>query len=71
MGTKKCQDAEEKGIEIVDEDWVRNMIEGSNSEEPSKKAKPSEVAAAAPGGGGDRLSGHCYAISGSNLPPSP
>lgn len=27
-GTKKCQDAEDKGIEIVDEEWVREKVEG-------------------------------------------
>ena len=25
-GTKKCQEAEDKGVTIVDEDWVRKRI---------------------------------------------
>jgi hypothetical protein len=27
--TKKCQEAEEKGVEIVDEDWVRSVVDGN------------------------------------------
>lgn len=28
-GTKKCDDAEAKGVKIVNEDWVRNRIENN------------------------------------------
>jgi BRCT domain type II-containing protein len=64
-GTKKCQDAEAKGIEIVNEDWVRNMTEGGVVETSSKKAKksPSEPEEA-DDSDGNRLSGKCFAISG-------
>jgi hypothetical protein len=31
-GTKKCQDAEDKGIEIVDEDWVRSLVDGNDED---------------------------------------
>jgi hypothetical protein len=66
-GTKKCQDAEAKGIEIVDEEWIRNQIAGNESATPAKKPKASKAetkSAATVTEGGDRLGGHCFAISG-------
>ncbi len=38
-GTKKCRDAESKGIEVVDEDWVRSVVGDDIESSPSKKAK--------------------------------
>ncbi len=37
-GTKKCQEAEAKGISIVDEQWVRDKISGSGTTSATKKA---------------------------------
>lgn len=66
-GTKKCQDAEAKGVEIVDEDWVREKINGNGNDEdedeevmPTKKSKENSASPSS----GDRLSGCCFAISG-------
>jgi NAD-dependent DNA ligase len=40
-GTKKCQDAEAKGLQVVDEEWVREKIlsSGGTEEKPMKKMK--------------------------------
>ncbi len=47
-GTKKCQDAEAKGVAIVDEDWVRNKVAGKGSAPTPAPAPPTKKAAAAP-----------------------
>jgi NAD-dependent DNA ligase len=39
--TKKCQDAEAKGIIVVDEDWVRSRIGGGSGATAPKKGKKS------------------------------
>lgn len=48
-GTKKCEDAEAKGVAIVDEQWVRNKV-GSDpvaaAAAPAKKAAKGKKAAA-------------------------
>ena len=45
-GTKKCQDAEAKGVKIVDEDWVRSRVSmasaGSGSDSRSSKGRSNE-----------------------------
>lgn len=70
-GTKKCQDAEAKGVTVVDENWVRNRIAGGGSS--SKKVKATPAAVVAPPAkkakvemksGGDGLSGLVFAITG-------
>jgi hypothetical protein len=62
IGTKKCQDAIAKGVDIVDEEWVRSRISGGDENEP-KKSKSSK--AAPPLVSHDlSLSGKCFAISG-------
>lgn len=38
-GTKKCQDAEEKGLEIVNEEWVRNRMNGTGTSTGTGKSK--------------------------------
>jgi hypothetical protein len=38
-GTKKCLDAEAKGVAIVSEDWVRSRIDGGNPSAPAPPAK--------------------------------
>jgi hypothetical protein len=43
-GTKKCQDAEAKGVTVVDEDWVRNRINGGGGGGGGKKAKAAVAA---------------------------
>ena len=44
-GTKKCQDAEAKGLQVVDEEWVRQRIQASDEteEKPMKKMKSSSA----------------------------
>jgi hypothetical protein len=37
-GTKKCRDAEAKGVAIVDEEWVRNRIPGGVGSSAGNKA---------------------------------
>lgn len=75
-GTKKCQDAEAKGVTVVDEDWVRNRIAGSGSKKvknapaavaapPVKKAKTGKSAPTESEGEGNSLSGLVFAITGS------
>lgn len=47
-GTKKCQDAEAKGVTIVDEKWIRDKIAGGgsgNNSPPSKKAATTTASA--------------------------
>jgi hypothetical protein len=78
-GTKKCQDAEAKGVTVVDEDWVRNRIKGGGGGQkvkaataaPStppaaKKAKTTGKSELSTAGGGDGgvLSGLVFAITG-------
>ena len=49
--TKKCQDAEAKGVKIVDEEWVRNLVDGkgsSSSTAAATVAPPAKKVAAAP-----------------------
>lgn len=52
-GTKKCEEAEAKGVAIVDEQWVRDRIGGSATGSGDKKAakgkaEPAAEAEAAP-----------------------
>jgi hypothetical protein len=49
-GTKKCQDAEEKGIAIVDEDWVRNKVEGNGESGTEEKISETNTDISAHGG---------------------
>lgn len=47
-GTKKCSDAEAKGVKIVNEDWIRTLIGGGGSvgvTAPPKKSTPSKAPA--------------------------
>jgi BRCT domain type II-containing protein len=73
-GTKKCEDAEAKGLTVVDEDWVRDRIKGGGA---SKKVKAAPAAAPPPAkkaksapptktdaGSGGKLSGMVFAITG-------
>lgn len=41
-GTKKCEDAEEKGVKIVDEDWVRDKVDGIEHESGSDEGDNEE-----------------------------
>jgi hypothetical protein len=41
-GTKKCQDAEDKGIEIVDEDWVRSVVDGGGDDDDDEEGDGDE-----------------------------
>jgi hypothetical protein len=47
-GTKKCADAEAKGVVVVNEDWVRNRIDGGSTSVPSPPAKKAAATAAQP-----------------------
>jgi hypothetical protein len=51
-GTKKCLDAEAKGVAIVNEDWVRHRIDGGNTSAPVPPAKKSSTAVSQPVFGG-------------------
>jgi DNA-binding transcriptional regulator YiaG len=31
LGTKKCKDAEKKGVEVVPEEWIRSQVDGGSS----------------------------------------
>ena len=44
-GTKKCIDAEKKGVIVVDEDWVRGQCGNDAPEPPPKKGTKKEKAA--------------------------
>lgn len=50
-GTKKCQDAEAKGVQIVDEAWITARIAGASSEPVAAKVT-SQSSAYATGGKG-------------------
>jgi NAD-dependent DNA ligase len=68
-GTKKCQDAEAKGLQVVDEEWVREKIH-STGEKPMKKMKAAPAPAPAPAptrhaaSSNATLSGFVFAITG-------
>jgi len=70
-GTKKCQDAEAKGVEIVDEDWVRNKIEGKDEDddededdEDDEDEDEDEEEEYEEEDKGKALEGMCFCISG-------
>ena len=42
-GTKKCQEAEAKGVTIVDEDWVRNRVAMCSSSSPPDDGKDDTI----------------------------
>ena len=71
-GTQKCDDAEAKGVKIVDEDWVRTRIEsgggkdeGSDEDEDENEEEEEEDDDEDTGGGSsEKLAGMVFAISG-------
>jgi hypothetical protein len=79
-GTKKCVDAESKGVVVVDEEWVRQKMKGGGESSkstvkaeksaPIKKAIKAKLApqhkpkASAPISGSGALSGFTFAITG-------
>jgi hypothetical protein len=44
-GTKKCADAEAKGVVVVNEDWIRSRIDGGIASVPAPPAKKAVTAA--------------------------
>lgn len=63
-GTKKCQDAEAKGVVIVDEQWIRSKVNGdgsSSSNPPAAKKTAIEVASASSDG---IFSGFTFNVAG-------
>jgi BRCT domain type II-containing protein len=80
-GTKKCDEAEAKGVKIVDEDWVRNQIENGgggdededdDDEDEEEEEEEEDNGEKGEGGKGDEstaLTGMCFAITG--LEPFP
>jgi hypothetical protein len=72
-GTQKCDEAEAKGVKIVDEDWVRNRIEnrdgkvgGSDDdhEDEDEEDEEEEEEVEVPGGSSEKLAGMVFAITG-------
>jgi predicted DNA-binding WGR domain protein len=72
-GTKKCQDAEKKGVIVVDEEWVRAQCGGDSVPEPEPKKvankeskaptkKAAKTAKAAPSSGA--LAGFTFCMTG-------
>jgi NAD-dependent DNA ligase len=68
--TKKCQDAEAKGVIVVDEDWVRSRIAGGTTAgggqpKKGKKSSPSPPPTVAPSSkSSGRLDGLVFALTG-------
>jgi hypothetical protein len=59
-GTKKCLDAEAKGVAIVNEDWVRHRIDGGNTSAPVPPAKKSSTAVSQPPKQSSRTTGAVF-----------
>jgi hypothetical protein len=76
-GTQKCNDAEAKGVKIVDEDWVRNRIENGGGkvgasdddagEHDEEEDEEEEYEEAPEGGASEKLVGMVFAITGESL----
>ena len=78
LGTKKCQDAEKKGVIVVSEDWVREQCGDGNEmeeeeneeeeeeivEEPPQKAKKASKKTVSANTGGDSIYMECSSSSG-------
>ena len=67
VGTKKYEDAIKKGIEVVDEDWIRekiNEIEETTNKKQKNTKKESKLSSSSSNLNELPLSGLCFAISG-------
>jgi DNA-binding transcriptional regulator YiaG len=42
-GTKKCQDAEKKGVEVVTEEWIHSQVDGGSSASGSATQKKKQA----------------------------